>query len=210
MTAPISTAGTPGLPAISALVVFADPSLHRSRVSRRVAESVARLPGVRVQDLYQLYPDFYIDVRRERELLRAAPLVVFVFQLAWYAMPALLKDWFDNVFEPEWAAQGGRPGRLRGKSAWAAVACPGVEADYDAGGAHARPLADYLAPLEQTVRACGMEWLAPHVFYGAAAGVSLAADSGYAAAAERHADALRTLLASHAGLELHPEDGDGT
>ncbi|MGH8856314.1 MAG: NAD(P)H-dependent oxidoreductase, partial [Telluria sp.] len=70
---------------LRALVIFADPTLHRSRISRRVADAVASLPGVRVQDLYQLYPDFYIDVRRERELLKAAPLVVFVFQLGWYA-----------------------------------------------------------------------------------------------------------------------------
>ena len=181
---------TTALPAIQALVVFADPSLHRSRISRRVADAVAGLPGVRVQDLYQLYPDFYIDVRRERELLKAAPLVVFVFQLAWYAMPALLKEWFDTVVKPEWA--GRQPGRLHGKSAFAAVACASSAADYRPGGLHGRPLADYLAPLEQSVRACGMDWLDPHVFYGA--------DAIDADAAQQHADALRDLLAQHAGI----------
>jgi len=207
---PREAAATPDQPAINALVVFADPSLHRSRISRRVAEAVAGLPGVQVQDLYQLYPDFYIDVRRERALLKAAPLVVFVFQLAWYAMPALLKEWFDTVFKPEWMAHEGRPGRLSGKSAWAAVACPGLEAGYRAAGIHARPLEDYLAPLEQSARACGMDWLAPHVFYGAAAGSNLAADPDYAAAAERHADELRRLLARHAGLETETGGHHGT
>lgn len=177
---------------LRALVVFADPSLHRSRVSRRVAEAVAGLPGVQVRDLYQLYPDFYIDVRRERELLKAAPLVVFVFQLAWFAMPALLKEWFDTVFKPGWRQDAGRPGRLHGKLAWAAVACTGSAADYQHGAGNARPLADYLAPLEQSARVCGMDWLAPHVFYGA--------DSGDAAAPDRHADELRLLLARHAGI----------
>jgi|GEM_PF-3003019 len=57
-------------PDLRALVVFADSSLHRSRISRRIADALAGLPGVQVQDLYQLYPDFYIDVRRERELLK--------------------------------------------------------------------------------------------------------------------------------------------
>lgn len=213
MTAPIPSpppAAPPAPPAIQALVVFADPSLHRSRISRRVADAVASLPGVRVQDLYQLYPDFYIDARRERELLKAAPLVVFVFQLAWFAMPALLKEWFDTVFKPEWMAQDGRPGRLRGKSAWAAVACPGQEAGYLAGGAGARPLEDYLAPLEQSARACGMDWLAPHVFYGASAAAGVAGDPEYAAAAERHAGELRLLLARHAGLDASTGGGDGT
>ena len=172
---------------LRALVVFADPSLQRSRISRRVVEAVAALPGVEVRDLYQLYPDFYIDVRRERDLLKAAPLVVFVFQLAWYAVPSLLKEWFETVVKPEWAQR--EPGRLQGKTAFAAVACASLESDYRPGGLHGRPLEDYLAPLAQTAKACGMDWLAPHVFYGA--------DAGEPDAAGRHAEELRTRLARH-------------
>jgi len=185
---------------LRALVVFADPSLHRSRISRRVADACASLPGVRVQDLYQLYPDFYIDVRRERALLKSAALVVFVFQLHWYAMPALLKEWFEAVLKPEWAHAA--PGRLQGKTAFAAVACASSEQDYRAGGLHARPLADYLTPLEQSVKACGMDWLAPHVFYGA--------DASDSDAAGRHADALRARLARHAGIVDAPGEAHGT
>lgn len=179
-----------------ALVVFADSSLHRSRTSRRVLDAVAGLPGVQVQDLYQLYPDLYIDVRRERELLEAAPLVVFIFQLGWYAMPALLKEWFDTVFRPEWARE--RPGRLAGKLALAAVACADLPEDYQEGGRHGRPFDVYLAPLEQTAAACGMRWLAPHVFYGAGAA------SPEATAA--HAAELRALLEEYTTAEA----GHGT
>jgi len=174
-----------------ALIVFADPSLHRSRISRRVADAAASLPGVQVQDLYQLYPDFYIDVRRERALLLEAPLVVFVFQMAWYAMPALMKEWCDTVLKQEWIGAGA-PGRLAGKSAFAAVACNSRHDDYQAGGMHGRPLAEFLVPLEQTARACGMDWLEPHVFYGA--------DHPDQGAADDHAAQLRRLLAVHAGL----------
>jgi glutathione-regulated potassium-efflux system ancillary protein KefF len=185
---------------LRALVVFADPSLHRSRISRRVADACASLPGVRVQDLYQLYPDFYIDVRRERALLKGAPLVVFVFQLHWYAMPALLKEWFESVVKPEWAQR--EPRRLQGKTAFAAVACASLETDYRPGGLHGRPLADFLAPLEQSVKACGMAWMDPHVFYGA--------DAGDADAAGRHAEALRARLAQHAGIVDTQGDSHGT
>jgi glutathione-regulated potassium-efflux system ancillary protein KefF len=172
---------------LRALVVFADSSLHRSRISRRVLDAVATLPGVQVQDLYQLYPDLYIDVRQERELLEAAPLVVFIFQLGWYAMPALLKEWFDTVFKPEWARR--QPGGLHGKHALAAVACADLPDDYREGGKHGRPFAAYLAPLEQTVDACGMHWLTPHVFYGAGTASAEATDA--------HAADLRALLSRY-------------
>jgi glutathione-regulated potassium-efflux system ancillary protein KefF len=171
-------------------VVFADPALHRSRISRRVGEAVRGLPGAQVQDLYELYPDFFIDARRERVLVKEARLLVFVFQLGWYGMPALLKEWFDTVFKPEWAANG-QAGRLQGKACWAAVACTSQPEDYQAGGRHGRPLADFLLPLEQTAHACGMRWIAPHVFYGA--------DRADTAAADAHAGALRALLAQRLG-----------
>ena len=183
-------------PDLRALVVFADSSLHRSRTSRRVLDAVAGLPGVQVQDLYQLYPDLYIDVRRERELLEAAPLVVFVFQLGWYAMPALLKEWFDTVFKPEWARM--QPGGLHGKLALAAVACADLPQDYQAGARHGRPLEAYLMPLEQSVGACGMRWLAPHVFYGAG--------TASAEATDEHAAALRTLLSGYISGYMTDDD----
>ena len=149
-----------------ALVVFADPALQRSRLSRRVGNAARALDDVQVQDLYELYPDFYIDARAERHLLKGAQLLVFTFQLGWYGMPSLLKEWFDAVVKPEWARTDGG-GCLQGKRCWAIVDCNGEQADYQPGGRHARPLEDYLLPLAQTVRACGMEWLAPHVYYGA-------------------------------------------
>ncbi|MBQ5949201.1 NAD(P)H-dependent oxidoreductase [Massilia sp. ST3] len=175
-------------PSPRALVVFADPALHRSRISRRVGEAARSLPDVVVQDLYELYPDLYVDVRRERALLKEADLVVFAFQLSWYAMPALLKEWFDTVFKPEWTGPGERA-RLAGKSCWAAVGCASQPGDYRPGGRHGRPLADYLAPLEQSARACGMRWIEPHVFYGA--------EGADAQAVDAHAAQLRALLAGH-------------
>jgi glutathione-regulated potassium-efflux system ancillary protein KefF len=171
-----------------ALVVFADPALHRSRISRSVADAARSLPNVAVQDLYELYPDFYVDVRRERALLKQADLVLFAFQLSWYAMPALLKEWFDAVLKPEWAADGPNP-RLRGKSCWAAVGCNSLPGDYRSGARHGHPLAEYLAPLEQSARSLGMRWIEPEIFYGA--------EHAETGAVDAYAARLRALLAGH-------------
>jgi len=159
MTAATDTLESPPA-APRALVVCADPTLHRSGIGRQVAAAAAGLPGVQLRDLYQLYPDFYIDVRGERALLASAPLLVFAFRLSWYAMPALLKEWCDTVLAPAWA--GAAPPRLGGKALLAAVACDSRAEDYRPGARHGRPLEDYLAPLAQTAHACGMRWLDPH------------------------------------------------
>ncbi|MFQ6228503.1 NAD(P)H-dependent oxidoreductase [Nocardia sp. NPDC002869] len=38
------------------------------------------------------------DVRREQELLESADVVVVLFPVYWWSMPALAKGWFDRVF----------------------------------------------------------------------------------------------------------------
>jgi NAD(P)H dehydrogenase (quinone) len=43
------------------------------------------------------------DVRVEQEKLRSADLLVVQFPLWWYGMPAILKGWFDRVFEAGFA-----------------------------------------------------------------------------------------------------------
>ncbi|MEO5344331.1 MAG: NAD(P)H-dependent oxidoreductase, partial [Gammaproteobacteria bacterium SHHR-1] len=54
---------------ISVLILFAHPYPHRSRVNRALLEGVHDLPGVTINDLYERYPNFHIDIQREQELL---------------------------------------------------------------------------------------------------------------------------------------------
>ena len=46
------------------LILFAHPALQKSRVNRRLVEAVRDLEGITFHDLYELYPDFHIDVGR--------------------------------------------------------------------------------------------------------------------------------------------------
>jgi NAD(P)H dehydrogenase (quinone) len=48
------------------------------------------------------------DIAREVEKLRRADLVVFVFPLWWFSVPAILKGWFDRVLVKDVAYGGGR------------------------------------------------------------------------------------------------------
>jgi glutathione-regulated potassium-efflux system ancillary protein KefF len=148
------------------LVVYAHPEPHRSRVNRRLADAARAMPGVLVHDLYALYPDFYIDVAREQALIAEADLIVLLHPIRWYAMPSLLKEWVDVVFEAGWAYGAGATG-LAGKGYLLAATTGGAASAYTPDGMHNHPFAAFLPPYEQTARLCGMAWHAPLVLYGA-------------------------------------------
>lgn len=147
------------------LILYAHPASHRSRANRMLADAARSVPGVQLRDLYQTYPDFYIDAAHERKLVEASHLLVFMHPIRWYSMPSLLKEWLDVVFEPRWAYER-NDGALKGKSFWlVATTGSGIEA-YQPGGLHGRPFDDFLAPFEQTAALCGMRWTAPLILHG--------------------------------------------
>jgi glutathione-regulated potassium-efflux system ancillary protein KefF len=117
------------------VVVYAHPYPDRSRAGRALLEAVQGLPGVEVRSLYELYPDFGIDVEAEQDALTRADTIVWQHPLYWYSVPGLLKHWFDKVLAH--------------------------------GCMHQHPFASFVAPVEQTARFCGMQWLEPIQIHGA-------------------------------------------
>ena len=154
------------------LVLYAHPAPHLSRVNRRLADCARQVDGVFVHDLYDTYPDFYIDVAREQALVARAEVLVFLHPLQWYGAPALMKEWVDCVLAEDWTSGGGTDntaagGALRGKRYWLVASTGGGAEEYAVGARHGRPFADYLAPFAQTAALCGMEWIAPHILHAA-------------------------------------------
>ena len=148
------------------LVVLAHPYPRASRACAALVAALEGLAATEVRSLYDLYPDFDIDAAAEQSALARAALVVWLNPLHWYGVPALLKHWFDTVLVKGWAyGEGG--GALAGKDCLWAVTTGGDQAAFSTAGRHAHPLADFVAPIEQTARYCGMHWLPPHVVYGA-------------------------------------------
>jgi len=147
------------------LVLFAHPAFQKSRVNRVLANAVKDLPGITFHDLYESYPDFSIDVGREQELLTRHDLIVLQHPFFWYSTPAILKEWQDLVLEHGWAY--GRQGvALRGKWLLNVITTGGREEAYQRGGHNRFTIREFLAPLEQTARLCGMEFLPPFVAHG--------------------------------------------
>ncbi len=147
-------------------LLFAHPYPHRSRANRALLAGVRDLPGLEVRSLYDLYPDFDIDVDAEQAALSRARVLVLQHPLYWYSVPSLLKHWFDKVLVHGFAyGEGGRA--LKGKACLWVTTTGGDEAAYSRAGMHAHPFATFVPPIEQTARFCGMHWEEPIIVQGA-------------------------------------------
>ena len=166
------------------VLIHAHPFSVRSVANRGLLTAVADLPGLSVRRLYDLYPDFSIDVAAEQEAIAGASAIVIQHPIYWYSVPALLKLWMEEVLAQGWAyADGGD--RLQGKRFLCAATTGGGPVDYQPGGSHDRALEHYLWPILQTARFCGMHWEEPFIV----------SDAHRASAAlENHAAAYRARL----------------
>ncbi len=182
--------GEPGGPLKPVLVVLAHPRLEASRVNRSLADAARGIEGVTLHDLYETYPAYHIDVRREQKLLVEHAAVVMQFPMYWYSTPALLKEWIDLVWLHGFA-YGEKGVRLRGKTLMVACSTGGDAHAYTAEGHHGWTLAEFLRPLQRTAGLCGMPWAEPHPTHDAP---DLCED-GCNRAADAYADRLRALVA---------------
>jgi glutathione-regulated potassium-efflux system ancillary protein KefG len=148
------------------LILFAHPVLERSRVNRRLVDAVAGLDGVKVHDLYEVYPTLDINVKYEQALLVEHDVIVFQHPFYWYSCPAILKEWQDHVLEHGWAYGAGGT-QLRGKITFNAITTGGPEHAYHKGGYNRFTIRELLAPWDQTAFLCGMRYLAPFAVHAA-------------------------------------------
>ena len=148
------------------LILFAHPALQKSRIHRPLVSRVGERPGVTLHDLYEEYPDFLVDVEREKALLLEHDIVVFQHPFYWYGVPPLLKQWMDLVLEHGWAYGTGGTA-LHGKWLVPIVTAGGTQAAYCEAGHNRRTIRQSLVPIEQTANLCGMRFAPPWVVYGA-------------------------------------------
>jgi glutathione-regulated potassium-efflux system ancillary protein KefF len=169
-------------------LIYAHPYPDRSRANRILLEAVRDLPALELRSLYDLYPDFGIDVEAEQALLLEADLIVWQHPLYWYSVPGLMKHWFDKVLARGWA-YGEDGDALAGKTCLWVTTTGGDEAAFSPEGMHAFPFGAFVPPIEQTARFCQMHWAPPLVLHGAhRVGIQ-----GLRAAAERYRHTLSTL-----------------
>ncbi|GAB3931040.1 NAD(P)H-dependent oxidoreductase [Larkinella terrae] len=149
----------------SVLILFAHPALEKSRTNRLLLEACRSVDGVTVNDLYEEYPDFDIDVDREQQLLLDHDFIILHHPFYWYSSPAMVKQWQDLVLEHGWAY--GREGNaLVGKKMLNVVTTGGPRRAYEEEGYNRFTLRQFLAPFDQTAHLCKMIYLPPFAVHG--------------------------------------------
>ena len=147
------------------LVIYAHPEPHNSVANQVMIKKIESLEHVTVHDLYATYPDFFIDVNLEHELLAQHDVIVFHHPLFMYSCPALLKEWMDRVLGKGFAFGDGQS--LKGKYWRSVITTGGKKEAFSPKGYNKYPLEQILQPFELTAALCLMHWIEPLVLYWA-------------------------------------------
>ncbi|MDU1427810.1 MAG: NAD(P)H-dependent oxidoreductase, partial [Klebsiella grimontii] len=120
------------------LLLYAHPESQDSVANRVLLEPALQLSNVTVHDLYAHYPDFFIDIAWEQDLLRQHEVIVFQHPLYTWSCPALMKEWLDRVLSRGFASGAGG-NQLAGKY-WRSVITTGEPESAYRRDAHRYPM----------------------------------------------------------------------
>ncbi|MFA5180896.1 MAG: NAD(P)H-dependent oxidoreductase [Syntrophales bacterium] len=153
------------LPAPRVLILFAHPRFEKSRVNRALLDALPLSDALTLHDLYEIYPDYNIDVEAEKKILLAHDILIWHHPFYMYSAPAILKQWLDLVLEYGWA-HGAGGDFLKDKTAFNVITTGGTREAYRRDGFNRFTIREFLCPFEQTARLCKMTYLPPFAVQG--------------------------------------------
>lgn len=137
------------------LIVVSHPHIDCSNTQQFLHESIRHLPDVTWHHLDGMGE---FDLPAEQRLVRDAERIVFQFPLYWYAAPASLKRWLDEVWVKQ-AVYDENGGLLNGKTLGFVISFSHPKQAYQLGGAEGVTLSALLAPYAALARKTGLRLL---------------------------------------------------
>lgn len=128
------------------LVVVAHPTLEQSSSHQFLLESMKDLENVTVHCISESF-----DKSNERELVKQHERIVFQFPVYWYAVPSVLKKWFDEVLSHSIG--------LKGKEFGVIATFGASEKSFQSGGKDKYTVSEMFRPLEMIANHFGMIYL---------------------------------------------------
>ena len=140
------------------LVVSGHARIAISTATKTIMEEVKKeFPEAELLYLDQTYPDFKIDIRKERQRISSADIIVLQYPIQWYSAPAIMKRWLEEVFTFGFAHDA-KGGMLNGKTLILSMTSGAPESQYHVGERMGYPIDVYQLPLVQLADLCGMDF----------------------------------------------------
>jgi len=148
------------------LVLVSHPQIENSRINDALASAAAENPFVTVRHIDEVLAKNgnNFDVDAEHAIVEAHDALVFQFPWFWYAAPATMKKYLDDILTPGWAYRGGNA--LEGKPVMFAVSTGGPEEAYALDGNNRFTMETLFAPYIATANMTHMVWQDPFVVHG--------------------------------------------
>ncbi|AZI40534.1 NAD(P)H-dependent oxidoreductase [Epilithonimonas vandammei] len=148
------------------LVILAHPNFDKSFANKTIIEELQKSDlELEIRNIHELYPDYKINVKAEQEALLRHQTIVFQYPFYWYSMPAILKHWFDEVFEHQFA-YGSKGDKLKGKNFVPSFTAGSSESSYRTLGFQHFRVYEFCKNLEQTAYHTQMNYIDPIYCYG--------------------------------------------
>ena len=139
-----------------ALIILGHPHFDRSFANKTIIEELQRsdLP-VEVRNIH-----YSIDAKAEQDALSKHRTIVFQYPIYWYSMPAILKHWFDVVFEYQFA-YGTEGDKLKNKNFVPSFTVGSAEQSYSTLQEHHFRVYEFCKHLEQIAYYKQMNYIDP-------------------------------------------------
>lgn len=144
--------------AANVLVVSGHPNIEQSIATKTIMEEVGHaLPDAELVYLDKEYPDFHIDVNKERQRVQNADIIVMQYPIYWYTPPANMKQWQDAVFTYGFAHDA-NGGMLKSKKLILSMTSGAPADQYRTGARMNYPMETFQVPLKQFANLSGMDY----------------------------------------------------
>ena len=140
------------------LLVVAHPNIEASVGNKAIIKKfLSLIPETEIDELYKLYPDYRIDVKKEQEKLNRADFIILQFPMYWYNAPSLMRKWFEDVLEHGYA-YGSTGKALQGKKLLVSLTTGAPIDAFKIGGFQNFSLDDLTKGFHQLANLCSMNW----------------------------------------------------
>ncbi|MEE3664235.1 NAD(P)H-dependent oxidoreductase [Brenneria sp. g21c3] len=177
-----------------ALIILAHPNIERSIANKAIVHELRQgCPDLEIRNIFQLNPDYKINVKEEQAALLRHELIILQYPMYWYNVPAILKIWFDQVFTYQFA-YGSTGDKLKNKQLLLSLTVGQPEHNFKHQGGI--PLIDsLLMPIKKSAEYAKMNYLDPVILYDIST-VTGHSESEIRDKAQIHSRQLKRLIAA--------------